>query len=880
MDKIYTDLSLLRQVSESLAPIKIPLNSHNEIFTTQVNGMLPNRILVLGRGGSGKSTLIAKIAYDWSHGVSDSSVKDISLLFALNMRRMTKNTTLEEAILDQLLPRDTAITKESLINYIDSNPSDVIILLDSYDEFSRGEKLTSRGGKLPISSIRNMYIRDILAYNRLTSSRVLVTSRHWREFDFSNLQSLYVKMEVIGFSLEKIRNYVLTYFQGSEESGVQLISYIESHDLFGIASCPLMTQLLCLFWQHNEGQTIPTRIQNFKIMLKHCRLKGTMKNSLPFEKSMVCLGEVAFRGLWPPENRLVFSLQEVNEITSNQCVDDGCKTGIISIEQNGKLSSFEQAMSQHSNEEKSVMFFHKTGQEKCAGEYLSEIASKDPDELKARLNQLKTPKNFLSVQMILRFACGSSKQAAQLILQTLIAVANVIQQDLGNFFADELKEPLEAKLVQEFVELCLLCNYESDSEGQFNSILLQLFASRKLHFLGTAYYTNAAVGYFLSWIKDKSVIDYIKITQLPGHGETLGYGVANIVDTLLAKIRQEIRVKPLVEVQNVVTEYLDKNKENIDLTTFINHAQSGSSLHVLGYIQMWEYFSTWFSSDNKMNINPILVAVKYISLRQLHLSNVDLSSSGQILIDILEQGHMSSLTHLKLASTKLRTHQLTHLATLLSQAAPMLQVLDIGLNKVDSPVTEKLSESLPKLALQELWLHGMYAPAKDANALAKRIPEFCSHLKVLHLYSNTLGNEAGLTLVKTLPYAYKLEDLSLDVDGMSKEVHRDLILTIGNLTRVHSLHVGKSEYPEDVILHMGNVLRSLSTLKRLFLVVSPSIVESHQSVISRSSWQVFISSLQPKAKHMVYLRLQHVQLHEEDLQQLLDLCRDTNMGIG
>ncbi|XP_072014741.1 uncharacterized protein [Amphiura filiformis] len=236
MDEIYTNLSIHYEMAKPCASIKIPLKSHHEIFTRQVNGILPKRILVLGRGGSGKSTLLKKIAYDWAMQNVDSPLKDIPLLFVLNMRWMQYTSNLEEAILHQLLPIDTKISKESIRCFLEQNPDSVMILLDSYDEFSRGEILGSNqtvGGNV-VDTVANRYV---------TSCRVLVSSRHWRASDFSVLNNVYAKIDVGGFSEKHVREYVMKTFQESPDSGERLWDYIKNNNLIQIASVPLMAQL-------------------------------------------------------------------------------------------------------------------------------------------------------------------------------------------------------------------------------------------------------------------------------------------------------------------------------------------------------------------------------------------------------------------------------------------------------------------------------------------------------------------------------------------------------------------------------------------------------------------------------------------------------------
>ena len=62
-----------------------------------------------------------------------------------------------------------------------------------------------------------------------------------------------------------------------------------------------------------------------------------------------------------------------------------------------------------------LQFFHKSGQEFCAGKYLQQNLA----ELSAYLQEVKTVKDALAVAPVLSFA-SKSERAAQFIIQTLL----------------------------------------------------------------------------------------------------------------------------------------------------------------------------------------------------------------------------------------------------------------------------------------------------------------------------------------------------------------------------------------------------------------------------------------------------------------------------
>ena len=184
---------------------KVPLNgSVNDVFNTTVDGTFPMRIVMVGEAGRGKTTAVAKMAYDWANRVDNSPLTDVPLLFVLKMRQIDRNTSLVQAIISQLLGKKFSKEGSALMDYIQKHEEHVVIIFDGYDEFD-GSVLSERNQSDVI---------DILKYETCRECRVLLTTRPVREKDFDdrNINIVYAKLEIHGFSHAYVNHYIDNFF--------------------------------------------------------------------------------------------------------------------------------------------------------------------------------------------------------------------------------------------------------------------------------------------------------------------------------------------------------------------------------------------------------------------------------------------------------------------------------------------------------------------------------------------------------------------------------------------------------------------------------------------------------------------------------------------
>ncbi|XP_063971375.1 uncharacterized protein LOC135158040 [Lytechinus pictus] len=105
---------------------------YKNLFNLKVNGIFPKRIMVQGEAGAGKTTFLAKIAWDWINDSPDLSKFVWVLIIPL---REAKRYTIGQ-IVKSYLSKDNPAKACQITEYIRSNPEKVFIACDGLDEFS------------------------------------------------------------------------------------------------------------------------------------------------------------------------------------------------------------------------------------------------------------------------------------------------------------------------------------------------------------------------------------------------------------------------------------------------------------------------------------------------------------------------------------------------------------------------------------------------------------------------------------------------------------------------------------------------------------------------------------------------------------------------
>eukprot|EP00057_Strongylocentrotus_purpuratus_P011833 XP_011666307.1 PREDICTED: protein NLRC5 [Strongylocentrotus purpuratus] len=509
LQKFYVRLSLVLQDSsiivngpKTLRPLQ---DSHDGIFSlagnSQSESRQPMRLLLEGEAGMGKTTLIAKLAYDWATQADSSPLKDIPLFIAIPFREWKPEWTIGTAVRECLLASDSTITARQIDHYIKTNPEATKMVLEGYDE-----------AKLSINDKKaSGYIGRVLRNEELRETQILVTTRPWRVVDFKGFIRTYTRIEIEGFQKEEIDKYVKFFFKGQDDKEEHVLKYICEHPVVSgfLSGIPLFTAMLCELT--NEVQTTVDDLDEFNTLSDLFRyftsyLWGQYSTKSNYARSheeseealtklLLHLGRVGLDGLFSPDKKLLFDSSdfifaegEGEEKSYSQDVEEmACKVGILSKHRR-QIQLKNKVRQRTVTSSHAVSFFHKLSQEYCAGIYLANLAKTNGTTFSNYLRKICSRTQLLEYKNVLLFACGEGTHSARLILDHLAAL-----QEKWVYLWDTNDNAME---------VAFLCNLESKSDGQLNTNLRRFLKCSSLNVFVSPYqhepHISVAYKYMLS----------------------------------------------------------------------------------------------------------------------------------------------------------------------------------------------------------------------------------------------------------------------------------------------------------------------------------------------------------------------------------------------
>ena len=202
--------------------------SFDELFQGVNQGSL---VLLEGRPGSGKTTLMLKIACDWKKTI----LKQAEIVILVQLRRLSQTSDiyhLLKASCNRLSDKEV----QCVCSYIEERCGEnVVFLFDGYDEYYF------------VMSEHNI-VKKIATKEMFSKSVVVVSSRPAATVEFRKTAARYV--EVVGFQKAEVFQYINSYYVENEEKATFLIRHLECHpNLLNICYLPLHCAMLVFLAQ-------------------------------------------------------------------------------------------------------------------------------------------------------------------------------------------------------------------------------------------------------------------------------------------------------------------------------------------------------------------------------------------------------------------------------------------------------------------------------------------------------------------------------------------------------------------------------------------------------------------------------------------------------
>ncbi|XP_072893599.1 uncharacterized protein [Hemitrygon akajei] len=301
----------------------MPEVEHHELFKQSNSDYHMSKIsVVYGAAGTGKTTLIQKLIYDWATG---KKYEEFSFVLHFNMQKLNAikgRITLSRLILDAY---------PYLENYLDhlwNEPKRLLFIFDDLDQLHQPLTLSDTGRnsdpRYRCTDTESEYfvsdiLRSLLQGEFLRGCSVLITTRVW------NLEALrHVTVDstfqVMGFNAKKIKEYFRRYLCHGQ-SAKEIVEFIEQNDiLWNICSDPLfcftLASSLESFQAQGKGQTtnrigIHTQVLfNYVAhLIAKCGYDGDTNR-----KCLTVVGELADKGI--RQNMLSFEGNAFRDLDS------------------------------------------------------------------------------------------------------------------------------------------------------------------------------------------------------------------------------------------------------------------------------------------------------------------------------------------------------------------------------------------------------------------------------------------------------------------------------------------------------------------------------------------------------------------------------------
>ena len=404
---------------------------YEEVFREYREGGL---VLVEGRPGSGKTTLVHKVTRDWATG--RKVLQGAKMVFLITLRLLNfskKDQSLLEVL--EVFYGGEVLRKSVEHDLQECGGKGACFIIDGLDEYQHKNKKES-------------VIYQLIDKKCLPFSMVIVASRPVATNKLRGSCSR--RVEVIGFTKSQIYEYVETYpFNGSDKVVSDMVSklklYLDRHpNILHMCYLPVHAAMICFLFSQLEGNIPHTETQIYEQFtistLLRQKTRKEEQQQLKSVKDLFGVEELQFRSIC----RLAFDMimnsqQVVSQSDAQVSLSDATSSvlGLLTVEHTSRYYGIEHLYT----------FHHLTFQEFLAAFHIAGLEVQEQKHLLA-----KTKDNNL--RNVLKFYCGLIGLRKIKILQKIKEFLEDILCTKVRMFTSELNYKVQYAFESQLVELC------------------------------------------------------------------------------------------------------------------------------------------------------------------------------------------------------------------------------------------------------------------------------------------------------------------------------------------------------------------------------------------------------------------------------------------